>query len=84
MPVGAQIVGRYRGEADLLTFAAAWKTALAISSRRPTLAHADTPVRPQRPTPSITTGDRNTVDTGEEMALTTVWIWAELDVCHAR
>ena len=42
LPVGAQIVGRYGGEADLLSFAAAWEAALAISSRRPALAHADT------------------------------------------
>ena len=43
LPVGAQIVGRYRGEADLLAFAAAWETALGIASRRPALAYADTP-----------------------------------------
>ena len=42
LPVGAQIVGRYRGEADLLAFAAAWEAALGISSRRPALAHAYT------------------------------------------
>jgi len=42
LPVGAQIVGRYGGEAGLLSFAAAWEDALAISSRRPALAHADT------------------------------------------
>ncbi len=41
LPVGAQIVGRYRGEADLLAFAAAWEAALAVSSRRPTLASLD-------------------------------------------
>ena len=39
LPVGAQIVGRYRGEADLLAFASAWEAALGISSRRPSLAH---------------------------------------------
>ena len=39
LPVGAQIVGRYRGEADLLAFAAAWEAALGISARRPALAH---------------------------------------------
>ena len=43
LPVGAQIVGRYRGEAELLAFAAAWEAALGISSRRPAAAHADTP-----------------------------------------
>ena len=43
LPVGAQIVGRYRGEAELLAFAAAWEAALGISSRRPALAHADAP-----------------------------------------
>jgi amidase len=43
LPVGAQIVGRYRGEADLLAFAAAWETALGIASRRPALASAETP-----------------------------------------
>ena len=43
LPVGAQIVGRYRGEADLLGFAAAWEAALGVSSRRPVLAYADTP-----------------------------------------
>ena len=42
LPVGVQIVGRYRGEADLLAFAAAWEAALGISSRRPAMAHADT------------------------------------------
>ena len=42
LPVGAQIVGRYGGEAGLLSFAAAWEEALAISSRRPALANADT------------------------------------------
>ena len=42
LPVGAQVVGRYGGEAGLLSFAAAWEDALAISSRRPALAHADT------------------------------------------
>ena len=41
LPVGAQIVGRYRGEADLLAFAAAWEAALGVSSRRPTLASLD-------------------------------------------
>ena len=49
LPVGAQIVGRYRGEADLLAFAAAWEAALGISSRRPSLAHADTPACTRRP-----------------------------------
>ena len=39
LPVGAQIVARYRGEADLLGFAAAWEAALGISTRRPALAH---------------------------------------------
>jgi len=43
LPVGVQIVGRYRGEAELLAFAAAWETALGVSSRRPALAHADAP-----------------------------------------
>ena len=43
LPVGAQIVGRYRGEADLLAFAAAWEAALGVSSHRPALAYADTP-----------------------------------------
>ena len=42
LPVGAQIVARYRGEADLLGFAAAWEAALGISTRRPAMAHADT------------------------------------------
>ena len=37
LPVGAQIVGRYRGEADLLSFAAAWEAALGVASRRPNL-----------------------------------------------
>ena len=41
LPVGAQIVGRYRGEADLLAFAAAWEAALGVSSRRPSLAASD-------------------------------------------
>ena len=41
LPVGAQIVGRYRGEADLLSFAAAWEAALGVSSRRPSLASLD-------------------------------------------
>ena len=40
LPVGAQIVGRYRGEADLLAFAAAWEAALGISTHRPALANA--------------------------------------------
>lgn len=35
LPVGAQIVGRYRGEAELLAFAAAWEAALGVASRRP-------------------------------------------------
>ena len=43
LPVSAQIVGRYRGEADLLAFAAAWEEALGISSRRPALARSDSP-----------------------------------------
>ena len=43
LPVGAQIVGRYRGEADLLAFAAAWEAALGVSSHRPALAYADAP-----------------------------------------
>ena len=43
LPVGAQIVGRYRGEADLLAFAAAWEAALGVASRRPAVAHADPP-----------------------------------------
>lgn len=43
LPVGAQIVGRYRGEAELLAFAAAWEAALGISSQRPAPAHADAP-----------------------------------------
>lgn len=42
LPVGAQIVGRYRGEADLLAFAAAWEDALDVASRRPSLAVTDT------------------------------------------
>ena len=48
LPVGAQIVGRYRGETDLLAFAAAWEAALDVASRRPALAHAETGVRPDR------------------------------------
>ena len=40
LPVGAQIVGRFCGEADLLAFAAAWEAALGISSRRPALAYS--------------------------------------------
>ena len=43
LPVGAQIVGRYGGEAALLAFAAAWEAALAVSPRRPALARAETP-----------------------------------------
>ena len=43
LPVGAQIVGRYRGEADLLAFAAAWEAALGVSSRRPALAYSGSP-----------------------------------------
>ena len=43
LPVGAQVVGRYRGEADLLSFSAAWEAALAISSRRPGLAYSGAP-----------------------------------------
>ncbi len=41
LPVGAQIVGRYHGEADLLAFAAAWEAALGVSSHRPALASAN-------------------------------------------
>ena len=48
LPVGAQIVGRYRGEAELLAFAAAWEAALDVASRRPALAHAETGVRTDR------------------------------------
>ena len=43
LPVGAQIVGRYRGEADLLSFAAAWEAAIGISSRPPAVAQANNP-----------------------------------------
>ena len=43
LPVGAQIVGRYRGEAELLAFAAAWEAALGVSSQRPALAYVDAP-----------------------------------------
>ena len=43
LPIGAQIVGRYRGEAELLAFAAAWETALGVASRRPALAAAGAP-----------------------------------------
>ena len=46
--MGAQIVGRYRGEAELLAFAAAWEAALDVASRRPALAHAETGVRTDR------------------------------------
>lgn len=43
LPVGAQIVGRYRGEAELLSFAAAWEAALGVAARRPALAAAGAP-----------------------------------------
>ena len=70
LPVGAQIVGRYRGEADLLAFAAAWEG-------RP--RHLHPPPRPgacrhvgltaPSPAPGVTMKDRNTVETGEEDGL---------------
>jgi amidase len=37
LPVGLQLVGRYRGDVELLGIAAAWEEASGLTTRRPVL-----------------------------------------------